>query len=290
MAIFEISENFTSLEGEGPFMGHTTTYIRFARCNLSCPLFNNPEKQVTPKGYAVLPFNIKDYSSLKELPPVAIGCDTQYAVNPEFSHMWAKMTTDELVDDVIGKFPFGYAPIVSLTGGEPTLKWKQIPEIMNHPKMENVKHYLVETNCSVPFKDEFITNIYEWLKADPSRRWTWSNSPKLANSGHTPKEAIKPAIAALQYGLKTALPNQVNQYFKFVSDGTEENVAEIKQVMEAYYEVGIPRDTEIWLMPEACNNTQQMEVAHKIVAICMMEGWKFCLRLQNVLWDNLVGT
>lgn len=290
MAVFELSETFLSLEGEGPFTGHPTAYIRFARCNLSCPLFNNPDKKVTAKGYAELPFNIKDYNSIKDLPPVSVGCDTQYAVNPEFAHIWKKMTTDELVDEVVSLFPEGKTPIVSLTGGEPTLKWKQLPEILNHPKMQDVRHYLVETNCSVPFKEEFVSSIWEWLGKDSRRVWTWSNSPKLANSGHTHKEAIKPGIALMQYALSGIGAGRVNLYFKFVSDGTEANYTEIKEVMEQYYAAGLPRNVPIWIMPEACNNDQQMKIARSIAERCIKEGWFFCVRLQNILWDNLVGT
>jgi organic radical activating enzyme len=167
MSVFEISEVFTSLEGE-VLIGIPTTYIRFARCNFKCPLFNNPNREVTDKGYAKLTFNPKDYDSLASLPPVASGCDTQYAVNPEFSHIWYKKTADELVDEVISKFP-KKTPAVSLTGGEPTLKWKQMHEILQHPKMQDVKMYIVETNCAVPFKEQFLTDISEWLAGHPER-------------------------------------------------------------------------------------------------------------------------
>lgn len=293
MTIFELSEIFTSLEGE-VLIGIPTTYIRFARCNLKCPLFNNFNADVTKTGYATLPFNPKDYDSLKSLPPVAVGCDTQYAVNPEFSHIWYKKTTDELVDEVISKFP-KKTPAISLTGGEPTLKWKQIPEILFHPKLSDVKMYIVETNCTVPFKDDFLMDISKWLKFHPDREWIWSNSPKLSNSGHTPEQAIKPNVALMQYSLKawaekTGDCGKVRQYFKFVSDGTEKNYQEIIDTMETYYQGGLPRDAEIWLMPEACNNEQQMKVARSIAERCILEGWNFTIRLQNILWDNAVST
>src|SRR5690606_18288003 len=108
-----------------------------------------------------------------------------------------KLEADELVDELLSVipgnkliYPTGLPVIVSLTGGEPTLKWKFLPEIMFHEKMQDCRHYLIETNCAVPFKEEFIWKIQEWLEQHPRRIWTWSNSPKLNSSGHPRAEAI----------------------------------------------------------------------------------------------------
>ena len=298
MALFEVSEVFMSLEGEAQFTFHPTAYIRFARCNLSCPLFNNLNKVVDARGYAPLDFDPKDYNKLEDIPLIHVGCDSQYAVNPIFAHMWKKFDTDQLVDALIDVLPeknliydTGLPVIVSLTGGEPTLKWKFIPEILNHPRMKDCRHYLVETNCAVPFKEEFIHNIYEWLSQDHRRMWTWSNSPKLSNSGHTRKEAIKPEIALLQYSLKNGFHGRVNQYFKFVVSGTEECYNEVKEVMQIYYDAGLPKkDTPIWIMPEACTKEQQAEISQSVARRCMKEGWLYSHRVQNDLWGNGVGT
>lgn len=296
MAIFEVSEIFMSMEGEAQFTFHPTAYIRFARCNLSCPLFNNPQKEIDAKGYAPLGFDPKDYNSLQDLPLITRGCDSQYAVNPAFAHMWKKYDTDQLVDALLEVLPQGLVyenglpVIVSLTGGEPTLKWKFLPEIMNHPKMKDCRHFLVETNCSVPFKDEFIHHIYEWLAQDHRRIWTWSNSPKLSSSGHTRKEAIKPEIALMQSVLKNSFHNQVSQYFKFVVNGSEEDYAEVKEVMEIYYEAGLSRKTPIWIMPMACTHEQQQEIDTKVAQRCIQEGWLFSYRVQNAVFGNGVGT
>ncbi|QFR56592.1 QueE-like queosine biosynthesis protein [Stenotrophomonas phage Mendera] len=297
MAKFEVSEVFMSLEGEAQFTFHPTAYIRFARCNLSCPFFNNPEREKTPTGYAPLTFDPKDYSKLEEIPLITKGCDSQYAVNPIFAHMWKKLEADELVDELLSVIPgnklvydTGLPVIVSLTGGEPTLKWKQLPEIMFHEKMKDCKHFLVETNCAVPFKDEFISQIHKWLNEDDSRQWTWSNSPKLNSSGHTRTEAIKPAIALMQSALFKSNAGQINQYFKFVVDGSEEDYAEVKEVMKIYHDAGLALDTPIWIMPQACTQEQQAELARSVARRCMVEGWLYSHRVQNDLWGNGVGT
>lgn len=295
----EVSEVFMSLEGEGPFTAHPTVYIRFGRCNLKCPHFNNHNKETTAKGYAPLGFDPKDYKTLQEIPLITMGCDSQYAVNPEFAHMWEKMTTDELVDAVIALIPHGQwvhpvtglPVILSLTGGEPTLKWKFIPEILNHPKMKDCRHVLVETNCTVPFKREFTMEISQWLAQDPERVWTWSNSPKLSSSGETWEDAIKPKIALHQRELLGDYTrHRVNQYFKFVIGPREEDFAEVAKAMAEYHEAGVPKGTPVWIMPEACTQQQQQAIDQQVAKMCMDKGYMFCYRFQNALWGNGVGT
>lgn len=296
---FELSEVFFSLEGEGPFTTHPTAYIRFARCNFQCPFFNNHNKVKDDKGYAPLSFNPSDYTKLTDIPLIQMGCDSQYAVNPTFAHMWEKLTTDELVDRVIDLLPHkswvhprtGLPVILSLTGGEPTLKWKTIPELLNHPKMAGCKHVLVETNCAVPFKREFVQEASMWLMQDPERVWTWSNSPKLSSSGHTWDEAIKPKIAMMQTEMRGDLTrSRVNQYFKFVVGPRSSDFVEVKGAMEAYYDAGVPRNTPVWIMPEACTQEQQQAIDQQVAKMCMDEGFLFCYRFQNALWGNGVGT
>jgi 7-carboxy-7-deazaguanine synthase len=295
----EISEIFISLEGEGPFTAHPTAYIRFGRCNFKCPEFNNHNSERDSKGYAPLGFVPGDFQKLTDIPLITKGCDSQYAVNPTFAHMWEKLTTDELVDRLIDLLPHkswthprtGLPVILSLTGGEPTLKWKFIPEILNHPKMAGCKHVLVETNCAVPFKREFTMNISQWLMADNTRTWTWSNSPKLVASGEVWEEAIRPEIAMKQLEvIGDGTRGRVNQYFKFVVGPRDRDFSEVKLAMEEYFAAGIPNNTPIWIMSEACTQEQQQAIAQAVAKMCLEEGFIFCYRLQNGLFGNGVGT
>lgn len=295
----EISEIFMSLEGEGPFTQCPTAYIRFGRCNFKCPSFNNHNNEFSSRGYATLGFDPKAFKTIHEIPLITKGCDSQYAVNPEFAHMWEKLTTDELVDKLIDLLPqkswvhpvTGLPVILSLTGGEPTLKWKFIPEILNHPKMKDCRHVLIETNCAVPFKREFTMNLSNWLVADSRRILTWSNSPKLIASGELWEDAIRPEIATMQREvIGDATANRVNQYFKFVVGPNDADFAEVKKAMAEYHNAGIPKNTPIWIMPEACTQEQQQQIDQAVAKRCMEEGYMFCYRFQNALWGNGVGT
>lgn len=295
---FVVSETFISLEGEAQFSNIPTVYLRLATCNLRCPKFNNPDDLRDVDGYAPLTFDPADYATLESIPLVSMGCDSQYSVNPTFKHMWKHMSLDEMVDELTGLLPHGHwvhpvtqqPYILSLTGGEPMLQWKRFKDIMTHPKMAECKHILVETNCTVPFKAELLTTIREWLDADATRRWTWSNSPKLSASGEEWKAAIKPKVAELQQQLVTTHPQQVVQYFKFVCDDVQADYDEVQLAMDEYYAGGIRRNAPIWVMPVACTDEQQQQISKAVALKCIESGWSFSFRIQNALWGNGVGT
>lgn len=295
----EVSEIFMSLEGEGPHTTRPTAYVRFARCNFTCSKFNNPTNERDNKGYAPLTFNPKDYSTLSSLPVISRGCDSQYAVNPAFAHIWEHLTIDQIAEQVKAMLPrgewvhpvTGLPVILSLTGGEPTLHWKRFREILDHPTISQCKHVLVETNCSVPLNDALIADVNQWLKDDPTRKWTWSNSPKLSASGEPWDKAIRPEIAVRQLLVADGVkPEQVEQYFKFVCNDSQADFDEVAQAMAAYHGAGVPNQPNIWIMPAACTDAQQNEIAQQVAKMCMDHGYLFCYRFQNALWGNAVGT
>lgn len=298
--IFELAEPvFISLEGEAQYTNHPTVYLRLARCNFTCYGFNNPHKHKDDRGYAPIYFDPKDYKSLKDIPIIETGCDSQYAVNPKFAHLWEKKTADEVVDDLINLLPTktwqhpktNQNYIFSITGGEPTLHWKKIESILFHPKMKDCRHIIFETNASVKISDEFIVYLYRWLSEDSRRKWTWSNSPKLECSGEDFSKAIVPSVVRAQNVLKKRFPNQVDIYFKFVCSGEDADWIEIESVMEEYYlNSDINLDTQVWIMPMACIQEQQSAIMKKLAEQCIQRGYLFCYRMQNLIWGNGVGT
>lgn len=298
--IFELAEpSFISLEGEATYTNHPTVYLRLARCNFTCYGFNNPLLEKDSRGYAPLNFVPKDYVNLKDVPIITSGCDSQYAVNPMFSHLWEKKTTDEVVDELINLLPtktWQHAEskqniIFSITGGEPTLHWKKLSSILFHPKMKDCLHVIFETNASVDISPDFTKYLSRWLSANPNRKWTWSNSPKLSVSGEDRNKAIVPGVVYSQNELKNLHPNQVDIYFKFVSSGASSDWKEIKQAMNEYFEYScIPQDTQVWIMPMACVQEQQELVTKKIATQCIKNGYLFSYRMQNLIWGNGVGT
>jgi len=296
--LVEVSEIFTSLEGEQIHTGIPTTYIRFARCNKKCPLWNNPPKEITATGYAPISFNPAEYNNLSSLPLITKGCDSQYSVSTAFSHLWKKYDAPTILQQVLDSIPFHawvhpatHQPVIlSLTGGEPTLRMKFIVnELLPHPLMMGCKHILFETNCSVPLRLQDMNKLYDWLESNECAI-TWSNSPKLSDSGEIWEDSIVPRIALAQRNedFIKKYPHRFFQYFKFVSDGS--NLVEIKKAMEEYYTGGIPCTSEVALMPAACSKEQQESIMTTLANLCIKEGYRFSVRLQNVLWGNGIGT
>lgn len=312
MAQYEWSEVFMSIEGEARYSGHPTVYIRFARCNFQCKGFNNPDNKVEKDGYATLGFEPKDYKTLESIPLITHGCDSQYAVNPKFAHMWHKGNEHDLAGEVINVLPHGSfvnpvtgkRVILSLTGGEPTIRLKFWIPILEELYAYGMRSILIETNCSAPLRDKDMEDLYSWVGNKALDTWNkkqgafkviWSNSPKIASSGEIWKDAIRPAIALKQIKAQEILslpwPGLVNeQYFKFVCGPLDTDFREVENAMEEYFQAGISRDTDVYIMPMACTEEQQQEISAKVAAMCMDRGYIYCHRIQNSVFGNGVGT
>ena len=91
-----LCEVYESLQGEGPNTGEPTTFVRFGGCNLRCPGWGEGE---LPDG-TIVP-----------------GCDTVFAVYPEWGSTWDKNTPAE-VAALVNDFP----QRVCITGGEPLIQ------------------------------------------------------------------------------------------------------------------------------------------------------------------------
>lgn len=296
MAKFTWSEVFMSIEGEGPLSGHATAYIRLARCNFTCAMFNNPNKIVTSKGYAPLDFVPKDFKTVQELTPMEVGCDTQYSVNPDFAHMWLKGDEAELSQALLDVMPHGQVKhpnngtrcILSLTGGEPTLAWKTIPTLLMHPNLDELEIVLFETNCAVKFKQSFIDELNMWIEDGKARglnrKVVWSNSPKLAASGEDYDKAIIPEIAMMQRGV-----TNYEQYFKFVCDDNADHFDEVAHAMNDYHQGGIPADSPVLIMPMSCTEEQQQEIMMAVADECIQRGYVYCHRIHNTVYSNAIG-
>lgn len=298
MARYEWSEVFMSIEGEAKYAGHPTAYIRFTKCNFSCKGFNNPAGCDTTT-VETLGFDPKDYKDIYTIPLITKGCDSIYSWDEKFSHMWHKGTEVDLGNELKKVLPHGTftnpnsgkSVILSLTGGEPTLRAKFFKPLLESEALQDCKHVLIETNCGVPLQWNFISDLNEWLCGDTNRHITWSNSPKLSVSGEKWEEAIVPKIASMQRMVTGREGhNQVDQYFKFVCGPNEADFDEVAKAMEEYFAVGIPRTTEIYIMPTACTEEQQQSVAAKVAGMCIDRGYIYCHRIQNSVFGNGVGT
>lgn len=295
MAKFSWSEVFMSIEGEGPYSGWPTVYIRFTGCNFECRGFNNPEGLDTT-SIDILGFDPKQYQSIHDIPLITRGCDSIYSWDNKFKHMWTEGNEDDLAKLVMDTIPHhqwrnpdSQLPVIlSLTGGEPTLRAKHIPTLLEHPLFKDLKILLIETNASVPLHNDFLEYLENWLK-EPERRVIWSNSPKLSISGEKREVAIQPSIVRRQREIAPIREHNVEQYFKFVcADASDFD--EVNEVMEIYAKQGVSYVTPVYVMPAACLEEQQQNIAPLIAELCIKRGYIYCHRTHVSIWGNVVGT
>ncbi len=296
MAKFIWSETFISLEGESVspigLGGHPTVYVRLSGCNFTCQKFNNPDN--VPITNEVLGFNPKDYTTLKDIPLISMGCDSLYAHDSRFKHLWKRGDENVLAKELIDLLPHnkwihpdtGLPYILSITGGEPTIFQKDIPDLLQHPLLNDLRILLIETNGSLSLKDKFLAELERWVNSSTNRTLIWSNSPKLSASGEDWGKAIKPEVIKQQ----TQISGNVKQYFKFVVGPKEQDFLEVAKAMNEYYSVGIPRNVPVGIMPEAATADQQNEIARQVAQMCIERGYVYTCRLQNYLWGNDIGT
>jgi len=95
-----------------------------------------------------------------------VWCDTSYSWTKEGVGAATHMTTAEIVEQVRER-------AVVLTGGEPMLHRRRLPELIEALRAQGVRHITVETNATV------------WEPALVRDVDLWSLSPKLPGSGET---------------------------------------------------------------------------------------------------------
>lgn len=124
-----LSEVYASVQGEGPRVGLPTAFVRFAGCNLRCPLW---------------------------------PCDTPYAIDPKkYRSEWRNIDASDLLDEIL---PLPVAN-VCLTGGEPWLQPKD--ELLTLVEALLVEGYTIEcfSNGTLPIPDwafASVNFVFDW--------------------------------------------------------------------------------------------------------------------------------
>ena len=124
----KIKEIFSSIQGEGPFIGCKQVFVRFCACNLSCAYCDTD----------FLPKNINDKDTFFEF------------------------TSEELADYLKSNFDLKSTHSISLTGGEPLIWAEFLKKFM--PKLD-VKYYL-ETNATIDDNAQTVLPYTDILAAD----------------------------------------------------------------------------------------------------------------------------
>lgn len=288
--MIQYSEVFRSIQGEGPYTGRPTIWVRFFTCNLQCDGFGQ-EDPMDPSTYD-LPYqkiDVTDITRLEDLPVFEKGCDSSYSWSKKFKHLQHNCTAEELVDQLEAMLPNGAWKGWGLcfTGGEPLLKRNQkqvieiISEIDRRSKINSPDYLTFETNGTQPLTAELNRAISEFPIV-------MSISPKLQSvSGELPSKAIKIDVLA------DHLNSYDITYLKFVCDDSDQCWSEMNAIIDALrpYLTWHPNiNEEIWVMPVGATKEGQEDIAARVADRALDHGYNVSARVHTYIWGNQIGT
>ncbi|MDD3593061.1 MAG: 7-carboxy-7-deazaguanine synthase QueE [Candidatus Gastranaerophilales bacterium] len=135
----DLSEIFSSIQGEGPYIGEKQLFIRFAKCNLNCSY-----------------------------------CDTDYYAKDKFA-IHSPDGTEKLLDNpcaaadliaIVKNFYQHYHHSISLTGGEPLMDYEFLKDFLPALKSEIPTKIYLETNGIMWFELEQIIDLVDIISMD----------------------------------------------------------------------------------------------------------------------------
>ena len=292
MSKIHYTELFYSIQGEGRYMGVPSIFLRTFGCNFRCKNFGRygndfiSDASINPEVKTVIK-NIDRYKTFKDLPLVNSGCDTYGSIYPEFKRFVIKENTDDLAEQIVDLLPYKEwrDEHLVITGGEPLLGWQRAyPDLLNHPKMKDLKEITFETNGTQELHPEFKEYLKEWNMSQwphgSGGEITFSVSAKLSCSGESRKEAIRPDIVCEYEDIGYT-------YLKFVI-ATEEDAQEAIETADLFRQSGF--GGPIYLMPVGGVESVYSLNNRRVAELAMKYGLRYSDRLQLPLFSNAWGT
>jgi organic radical activating enzyme len=287
MSKIKIAELFYSIQGEGRYMGVPSVFLRTFGCNFKCSGFGMPRGELSTEAesIAIIHDNLP-FTKYEELPLVSTGCDSYASWDPRFKDLSPMLTSDAIAERITEILPFNEwrDEHLVITGGEPLLGWQRAyPDLLDHPKMQNLKEITFETNGTQPLTKDFAAYLHTWKSHHDKDFWreiTFSVSAKLSCSGETREEAIKPEVVCeyQDYG---------HTYLKFVC-ATEEDAEEAIETVDIYRANGF--DGHVYLMPVGGVESVYSLNNRRVAELAMKAGLRYSDRLQVPLFKNEWGT
>jgi organic radical activating enzyme len=198
-------------------------------------------------------------------------------------------TTEELVERMLALTPNnqwmqnnGNDVHLVITGGEPLLGWQRAyKELLEHPRMSDLKNITFETNGTQELQKDFRHFLLNWTlnskfgKKGPSAL-TFSVSAKLSASGEKWEEAICPDIVMSYAEIG-------HTYLKFVVE-TDAHIHEAIRATDEFRSAGFTGP--VYLMPQGGVVEPYDKNKLRIADICVAHGWNYSPRLHVDLWGN----
>lgn len=278
----KVSEIFYSAQGEGRFVGVPSVFLRTFGCNFTCSSFGMPRGTCSTERDEV---KVELYNKYEDLPLVSTGCDSYASWDPRFKKLSPTMETDAVIGRMLSLTPNnrwvqdnGNDVHLVITGGEPLLGWQRAyPELLSHPKMNDLKSLTFETNGTQPLSKEF-TDAYwdDWCGRIDA---TFSVSPKLSASGEAWEDAIKPEIVRTyeEFGYT---------YLKFVVEKPSD-FDEVDRAVTAYRDAGFTGP--VYVMPVGGVVSVYDGNKFNVADEAMKRGYYYSPRLHVDIWGNSWG-
>jgi organic radical activating enzyme len=287
MSKIKIAELFYSIQGEGRYMGVPSVFLRTFGCNFKCAGFGMLKGELSHEAIDIAATHtmIEAFQKYEDLPLVSTGCDSYASWMPEFKDLSPMLSSDAIVDRIMEIIPFGEwkDEHLVITGGEPLLGWQRAyPDLLNHPKMKNLKEITFETNGTQKLTPEFKNYLIEWQMphVDYTPEVTFSVSAKLSCSGEERHEAIRPDVVC-EY------EEVGNTYLKLVI-ATEEDAEEALETVDVYRAEGFTG--HVYLMPVGGVESVYAMNNRRVADFAMKNGLRYSDRLQVPLFKNEWGT
>jgi organic radical activating enzyme len=283
MSKIKISELFYSIQGEGRFMGVPSVFLRTYGCNFKCAGFGMPNGQVSKEADEISEI-AHMFTKYEQLPLVSTGCDSYASWHPSFKDLSPMLTTDAIADRILDILPFKWwhDEHLVITGGEPLLGWQRAyPELLDNPKMKDLKAITFETNGTQKLTPDLKEYLKEWTtKSHYLKDLTFSVSAKLSNSGENRADAIKPEVVLEYQEIGTT-------YLKFVV-ATEQDIEEAIATADDYNVAGF--EGPVYLMPVGGVESVYSLNNRRVAEAAMKHGLRYSDRLQVPLFKNEWGT
>ena len=284
MSKLKIAELFYSIQGEGRYMGVPSIFLRTFGCNFKCAGFGMSKGELSAEAEEISEV-AHMFTKYEDLPLVSTGCDSYASWHPSFKDLSPMLTSDAIVErtmEILPENKWQDAHLV-ITGGEPLLGWQRAyPDLLDHPKMQELKEITFETNGTQKLTPEFKEFLIKWRNTNHqlAREVTFSVSAKLSCSGEHPDEAIKPEVVC-EY------EEAGYTYLKFVV-ATEEDAEEALEAVDIYRAAGFTGP--VYLMPVGGVESVYAMNNRRVADFAMKNGLRYSDRLQVPLFKNEWGT
>jgi organic radical activating enzyme len=263
-----ISSDFYSVQGEGKTTGVPSYFIRLGLCNLTCGFSRAFGNQLLKDK------NLEDgeifVGDLHAEGKATWTCDSTSqwlwrGEDKDFQYLIDQWKEQGIYDDIKN----GTIHLI-WTGGEPTIKGHQVAinNFINY-WYEQDNHAFnpyseIETNGTVVIEDELFKNLTQI-----------NCSPKLANSGMTEKQRIKPEA------IKRIMEHE-NYQFKFVISNEDDILEMFRDFIEPF---NIPLKNVV-CMPGMDSQEQFHERTQWVLEMAKKYKFRGLTRLHISAWDK----